>query len=195
MATLNQLTLDADGTIGSGIRHNNGSTPPFYTHCDEAPDGVSTNFVRNADDTTDTAWFSLSDMNTGFGSMDTLSMDVDIIANVAFADDTCTLTARIYDADNDTTNALTAESGNLATEADTTRTQRNITFASLAGTEAQWNAAHIRLSWTYTQNGGADGGNLRMYGCSFDGTYTGSGGGSLVNRDSLGTLVNGGLVS
>jgi hypothetical protein len=33
MATLTQLTLDADGTIGSEIRHDAGTGSPFYTLC------------------------------------------------------------------------------------------------------------------------------------------------------------------
>ena len=110
MATLNQLTLDADGTIGSAIRHDAGTGAPFFSHCNDAPDGVSTDFVENDDsETSDEAWFRLTDVNADFGSMDTLNIDADVLAT-GFSNDTCTLTARIFDADNDVTNPLTNES-------------------------------------------------------------------------------------
>ena len=136
MATLTQLTLDADGTIAAEVRHDGGTGAPFNTHCNDAPDGLSSDFVENDDsETTTTAWFSLSDVDADFASMDTLNIDVDVQAT-GFSNDTCTLTARIADGDASAT-WLTDESGNLATEADSTRTQRNVSFASLAGTEAQ----------------------------------------------------------
>ena len=172
MATLTQLTLDADGTIAAEVRHDGGVGSPFFSHCNDAPDGVSADFVENDDsETTTTAWFSLGDVDADFGSMDTLNIDVDVQAT-GFSDDTCTLTARIFDADNDVTNPLTDESGNLATEADSTRVQRNVGFAGLAGSEAQWNSAHIRFTWTYTKTAGPDHANLQIYGLDIDGTYT-----------------------
>lgn len=171
MATLTQITLDADGTIAGEVRHDAGTGSPFYTHCNDAPDGLSSDFVENDDsETTTTAWFSLANVDADFGSMDTLNIDVDV-QSTGFSNDTCTLTARIFDADNDTTNALTDESGNLATEADSTRTQRNVSFASLTGSEVQWNAAHIRFTWTYSQVTGPDNANLQLYGLDIDGTY------------------------
>jgi hypothetical protein len=166
------LTLDADGTIDVVIQHDAGTGAPFYTHCNDAPDGVSSDYVENdSSESSGTAWFSLSDVAADFSSMDSLDINVDVQA-VGFSNDTCTLTARIYDADNDTTNALTDESSNLATEADSTRTQRTVAFTGLTGTKAQWNAAHVRFTWTYVKTGGPDNANLRIYGCDLDGVYT-----------------------
>jgi uncharacterized alpha/beta hydrolase family protein len=116
----------------------------------------------------------LSNVDADFSSMDTLNIDVDVLA-VGFSNDTCTLTARIYDANNDTTNPLTNETGNLATQADSTRTQRNVSFAGLAGTKAQWDTAYIRFTWTYAKAAGPDNANLQLLGCDIDGTYTTSG--------------------
>ncbi len=172
MTTLTQITLDADGVIGGEIRHDGGTGAPFFSHCNDAPDGVSSDFVENDDsESSGEAWFRLSDVNSDFGSMDTLNIDVDILAT-GFSDDTCTLTARIFAANNDTANPLTAESGNLGTDADAPRVQRNVPFGTLAGTKAQWNAAYIRFTWTYSKTGGPDNANLRLFGCDIDGTYT-----------------------
>ena len=120
-----------------------------------------------------TAWFSLSDVDADFGSMDTLNVDVDVDAiDDGSSNDTCALTARIFDADNDTSNPLTDETSNLGTEVDTTRTQRNVSFAGLTGSEAQWNAAHIRFTWSYVKPGSPDNVQVRLYGLDIDGTYT-----------------------
>ena len=172
MAALTQLTLDADGTIGAVIVHDAGTGAPFYTHCNDAPNGVSSDWVGNdTSETTGEAWFRLSDVDTDFGSMDTLNIDVDVRAD-GFSNDTCSLTARIYTADNDTTTPLTNETGNLGTEADSTRTQRNVSFSGLAGSKAQWNGAYIRFTWTYTKQAGPDNAQLILFGCDIDGTYT-----------------------
>ncbi len=172
---ISQITLDADGTIAGEVRHDAGTGTPFFTHCNDAPDGLSSDFVENDDsENTTTAWFSLTDVDADFSSMDTLNIDVDVAAT-GFSNDSCTLTARIFDADNDITNPLTAETGNLATDADSTRTQRNVVFATLTGTKAQWDAAHIRFTWTYNQTGGPDNANIQLFGCDIDGTFTSSG--------------------
>ena len=173
MATLTQLTLDADGTIDTvNIEHDAGIGSPYVGHCNDAPDGVSGDWVGNdTGEKTGTAWFSLSDVDSDFGSMDGLNIDVDVDAT-SFSDDTCALTARIFAADNDVTNPLTNESGNLGTEADTTRAQRNVVFGGLTGSKAQWNAAHIRFTWTYVKTGAGDNGQVRLFGCDIDGTYT-----------------------
>ena len=172
MATLTQITLDADGTIAAVIEHDAGTGAPFFSHCNDAPNGVSTDWVGNdQSETTGEAWFRLSDVDADFDSMDTLNIDVDVRAD-GFSNDTCTLTARIYDANNDTTNPLTNETGNLGTQADSTRTQRNVAFAGLAGTKTQWNSAYIRFTWTYTKQAGPDNGQLKLFGCDIDGTYT-----------------------
>lgn len=178
MATLTQLTLDADGTISAAIAAWDGGAV-FFSECNDVPDGGSSTYVQNDNtETSGTAWFSLSNVDADFGSMDTLNIDVDVWAETAVSNDTITLTARIYDADNDTTNPLTAETGNLATDADTTRTQRNVSFASLAGNNTQWDAAYIRFTWTYTKTAGPDNANLRLYGLDIDGTYTPAASGS-----------------
>lgn len=172
MATLSTLTLDGDGTIGAEVVHDAGTGSPFYTHGNDTPNGGSSDWVANdQNETSTTAWFSLSNVNSDFDSMSTLNIDVDVQA-VGFSNDNCTLTARIYAADNNTTNPLTAESGNLGTQADGTRTQRNVTFSSLAGTKTQWDGAYIRFTWTYSKVTGPDNGQLRLYGCDIDGTYS-----------------------
>ncbi len=173
MATLDQLTLDADGAIDTAnIEHDGGTGSPYFSHCNDAPDGVSSDFVQNDDgEMSGEAWFSLSNVNADFASMDTLNIDVDVQA-VGFSNDTCTLTARVFAADDDTANPLTAETGNLGTDADGSRVQRNVVFGTLAGTKAQWDAAHVRFTWTYNKTGGPDNANLQLFGCDIDGTYT-----------------------
>ena len=173
MPTLDQLTLDADGFIDTAnIEHDAGTGAPYVGHCNDTPDGGSSDWVGNDQgEKTGVAWFSLSNVNADFGSMDSLNIDVDVDA-ISVSDDTVTLTCRVFDADNDVTNPLTDESGNLGTEVDTTRTQRNVGFAGLAGNQAQWNAAHIRFTWTYSKTGAGDNLQVRLFGCDIDGVYT-----------------------
>lgn len=171
MPALTTLTLDADGTIGA-VLHDAGTGSPYYTHCNDTPDGLSSDYVANNDDAsgTYTAWFSLSNVNSDLLQMSMLAITVDVQA-VGFSNDTCTLTARIYDADNDTTNALTDETRTLASNADSTRTQRTVRFTGLTGSKTQWDAAHIRLTWTYTRIPGPDGAELRLFGVNLPGQY------------------------
>lgn len=190
MATLTTLTLDADGTIGANVVYDagGGTAPPFYTHCNDDPDSSSADYLRNDNsNTSTTAWLSLTDVDADFDSMDTLQIRVD--GEVPFAiGGAGTLTARIYDADNDTTNPLTAEVTILAQGVDGVRAVKNVAFASLTGTKAQWNSAHIRFTW----GGGLSGGQeLRLFGMDFDGTYTAAAGGGGQKKipsmtDSLG---------
>ena len=170
MATLTQLTLDADGTIDAVIDDSDADSA-FFDDCNDAPDGVSADYIQNDDsETSGVAWFSLSGVNADFASMDALNIDVDVEA-VGFSNDSCTLTARIFDADNDTSNPLTDESGTLGSHTDSTRIQRNVKFSGLSGRKVQWDAAYIRFTWTYTKSGGPDNANLRIYGCDLDGNY------------------------
>ena len=180
MATLTQLTMDADGTIDTvNIDHDAGTGSPYFSHCNDAPDGVSSDWVANDNgETSGKAKFRLSDVNSDFGSMDSLNIDVDVWAETAVSDDTITLTCRIFDA-NDEVTPLTNETGNIATHADTTRLQRNIVFGGLTGNKAQWNGAYIQFTWTYDKTAGPDNANLRLYGCDIDGTYTISSGAAI----------------
>jgi len=173
MTALNQLTLDADGTIDTvNIEHNGGTGSPYFSHCNDAPDGVSSDFVRNdAGETTGTAWFRLTDVNADFGSMNSLNIDVDVEVTDAFDNDTCLLTAQIFDNNADETNPLT-DSQQVGSHADSTRVQRQLAFGSLTGSKAQWNAAHILFTWTYTKVTGPDNARLAIYGCDIDGDYT-----------------------
>ncbi len=180
MATLTQLILDADGTIATTeIDHDAGTGSPYYTHCDDAPDGGSSEWVSNDGDTGQAAsmaaWFRLSDVDADFGSMDTLNIDVDVQAS-SVSDDAMTLSAQIFDSDSGgSENALT-DSQQVGDETDTTRVQRNVPFGSLTGSKAQWNGAYIRFTWTYTKTGSWDNAELHLFGCDIDGTYTASGG-------------------
>ena len=169
----NQLTLDADGVIGLNTVHDAGTGTPYVSHCNDTPDGGSGDWVGNdqAEKNT-TYWVSLSDVNTDFGSIDSLNIDVDLDAvDDGSSDDSCTLTAQIFDADNDVTNALT-DAQQVGDDTDGTRVQRNLVFGSLTGSKAQWNAAHIRFTWDYTKAGAGDNVQIRLYGCDIDGTYT-----------------------
>ena len=173
MATLDQLTLDADGTIGSDVEHDAGTGAPFFSHCNDAPDGVSSDWVsNNLTERTTTARFRLTDVNSDFGNMDTLNIDVDVELTGSVDNDTIVLSARIFDADDEVTPLTDETTTNLGDETDTTRAQRNVTFGGLTGTKAQWNTAHIQFTWTYDKTGGGDNIRLQLFGCDIDGTYT-----------------------
>jgi len=172
VATLTQLTLDADGTIDTAnIEHDAGTGSPYFSHCNDAPDGLSADFVANDNgETSGTARFRLSNVNADFVSMTTLNIDVDLQA-VGFSNDTCTLTARIFDADDEVT-PLTDETATLGDHADGSRVQRNKTFGGLTGSKTQWDGAYIQFTWTYNKVSGPDNANLQLFGCDIDGTYS-----------------------
>lgn len=185
-STLSTLTFDADGTIGVNTRHDAGTGSPFYTHCNESPTGspTSTTYVENdTSETSTTANFSLTDVDSDFSDMLTLSITVDVLAQ-GFGDDTCALTVQIFDADSGG-NALTG-SVQIATQADTTRTVRTVAFTGIPGspaaTKAQWNSAYARFTWTYVKNTGPDNATVRLYACEINGTYTA---GSNTYEDTL----------
>ena len=170
---LTEITLDADGTIDtSDIEHDAGTGSPYFTHCNDANDGVSSDFVQNLPDADGTyvAWFRLADVDSDFSSMATLNLGIDSDAN-AFSNDLCTLTARIFAADNDTGTPLTDETPLIIDETNTTRTQQLVGFTGLTGTKAQWDGAYIRFSWVYDRVAGGDDGKLRIYGIEINGTY------------------------
>jgi len=200
MATLTQLTLDGDGTIasviipdtlpatflrvgGSGQYRRPGGVDklqrpvagPLWFHCNSVPDGASSDYAENDNsEKSGAAWFSLTGVDSDLVTMLTLDIDVDVWAETPVANDSINLTARIA-AGNESTTYLTNETSNLGTHTDTTRTQRNVAFAGLAGTKAQWDAAYIRFTWTYSKVAAGDDANLRLYGCDIDGTYAAAG--------------------
>ena len=173
MPALTQITVDADGTIGANMTTDAGSSPPdYFSHCEDAPDGGSSDWVGNdTTETSTTAWFSLENVDADFDAMTALNIDVDLDAvDDGSSNDTCALTAQIFDADNDQTNALT-DSQQIGDETDGTRVQRNLVFGSLTGTKAQWDTAHLLLTWTYVKPGSPDNVQVRLYGLDIDGTY------------------------
>jgi len=185
MATLSTLTLTADGTVDSINLAAVGIGTGFWDRCNSTPDGGSSNYVHNISSVTATwtAWFALTNVDADFSSMLTLNIDVDVLAT-GFANDTCSLTARIAEADSSTT--WLTDSVTVATKADTTRTQRNVAFGSLTGSKAQWDSAHILFSWAYTKQAGPDNANLRLFGLDIDGTYTPAAAGSVKQLAALG---------
>ncbi len=187
MAALDQLTLDADGTIGAKVVNDDASGAPFFDHCNDAPDGVSSDWVANDQTEGDTeAWFRLTNVNADFGSMDTLNIDVDLDeVDDGSSNDNCTLTAQVFDSDSGgSENALT-DAQQIGDETDGTRVQRQLGFGSLAGTKAQWDGAYLKLTWDYTKNAAGDDVQIRLYGCDIDGTYTIASAGLKVGSLSL----------
>ncbi len=196
MATLTEVLIDADGTIAAKIEHDAGTGTPFYTHINDQPDGLSSDWVTNDDTSNDEeiAWFSLSGVDSDFDSMTTLDIEVDVLA-VDFVNDSCSVVCQIYDADNDQTNALTNQIA-IHAEEKTTRVQETNSFSELAGSKTQWDAAHIRINWRYTISGGADGGNCRIYGVAINGTYATAATGRIMSRlAGAGGLVGSGGIA
>ena len=185
MATLSTLTLTADGTVDSTNLAAVGIGTGFWDRCNSTPDGGSSSYVHNISSVTATwtAWFALTNVDADFSSMLTLNIDVDVLAT-GFSNDTCTLQARIADGDASTT-WLTADA-TVGSEADTTRTQRNVSFGELTGIKSQWDAAHIQFSWNYTKVSGPDNASLRLFGLDIDGTYTPAAAGSVKQLAALG---------
>ena len=92
MATLDQLTLDGDGSIiTTTIRHDAGTGSPYFSHCNDLAASSSSDYVENDDDeTSGDANFTLTAVNADFESMDTLHIDVDVWAETAVSNDTIT---------------------------------------------------------------------------------------------------------
>ncbi len=182
MAALSQLTLDADGVIGSKVVHEGGAGAPFYTHCQDTPDGGSSDWVSNDQSEGDTeAWFRLTDVNADFGSMDSLNIDVDVDEiDDGTSNDLCTLVAQIFDSNSGGTENPLTDAQQIADETDTTRLQRQLPFGSLTGSKSQWNNAYLKLTWDYTKPQSGDNVQVRLWGCDIDGVYTISTGGIMT---------------
>ena len=175
MATLDTLTGTADGTLDTtNLEHDAGTGTPYFSHFNDAPDGLSSDWISTAgsrSDGTYVTWVQLSDVNADFGSMDSIDVEFDIEAS-GFVNDTCTLTARVADSDGGTT-WLTDESTAIADESETTRTQSLVTFTGQTGSKAQWNSAYIRFSWAYNRVTSADpSAALKLFGFELNGDYT-----------------------
>ena len=171
MATLTQLLLVADGTIGANTVHDAGTGTPFVGHCNDLAAAVSADWVANdTAELTTTAYFTLSNVDADFDSMTTFTIDVDVDAiDDGSSDDTCSLTAQVFDAEGG--NPLT-NSHEVGSEVDGTRLRRNVDMAAgLTGNKTQWDAAVVLFTWTYNKNAAPDNVQVRLYGCDFDGTY------------------------
>jgi hypothetical protein len=175
MATLTPITVDGDGTLDTtNLEHDTGSGTPWWSHFSDDPDGLSSDYITckgNLVDGTYVSWHSLENVDADFGSMDTLTVQVDGDSS-GFGNDECDITVRIADG-NESTTWLTDESAILLDELDTTRIQPTDSFTGLTGSKAQWDTAHIRISWVYNKVTGPDAlANLRIYGLELTGTYT-----------------------
>lgn len=162
MATFD-LTFDADGTIDASVEDSDIDST-YFDDCNDAPDGLSADYITSFVSTN--AWLRLEDVPTNFVSLSALSIAVDVQA-LDFSEDTGTLTAQIFDSDSGGTENPLSDAQQIATESDTTRTQRTVNFGSLTGTKAQWNGAYCQLTWTMSGSSG----EIRLYGARIDGTY------------------------
>lgn len=178
-----RLTPNADGTLDtSNTAHDAGTGTPYYTHLDNAVDGQSTDDVHNAH-TVGTVydWFALSSTPSDFSSMDSVTIRVDALstAPAGSSPDTCDFSARVYDADNDTTTPLAGDSGSIVDEqSNTVRVVNSATMASPSGTKTAWDGAYIRCAWAYNKVAGPDNIELDIHGLVLDCTYTASAGGA-----------------
>jgi hypothetical protein len=167
---LTAITFDADDYAASG--DNSDADGAYYDDCNDAPDGLSSDWISNDGAGNDTEiWLRLENVDSDFDSMSTFLVDVDVYA-FDFTNDTCPLTMQVFDsARGGTENALTDQK-EVASTADSTRTQRQVSFGSLTGTKTQWDNAHVKLVWDYTKVQSWDFGRVRLYGTEFTGTYS-----------------------
>lgn len=171
--TLTTLRPNGNGTISSVITNEAGGAAD-YTDVEDDPDSSSTDGLQNdTSESSGTANVQLTATNSDFGSMDTLGVRVDVHAISAGGNDSIDLYAQVFSADNGGGTALTDEV-QVGSKADTTRTQRTVSFTagSLTGSKTDWDGAYLRLRWNYTKPGGPDNNQLRIYGVEMDGTYT-----------------------
>lgn len=166
MATLTTLTLDGDGAIDATIQHDSGTGSPFYTHCNDDPDSSSADFVENdGSPGTHTARFTLTNVDSDFGSMDTFQIRVDRDGDFVIGQ-TAIINARIFSGAGSST-PLTDKV--KIVDATDSRSVANISFTGLTGTKSQWDDAQVEFEW---ENVSLNGERLQLFGCDFDGTYT-----------------------
>lgn len=175
MAALTNVRPDGDDTTHANIDNSAGGQSPLWSYIDDEPDGVSADYIQNDTAETDgTVILTLGAYPADLYRIQTLTVIVDVQA-VSFSDDTCSVTAQIKLSDG---TALT-DAVEIASEADTTRTQRTVTFTLNAtgrnATQAQWNDAEITLAWDYTLSGGGDNGQVRLFAAEIGGTYASDG--------------------
>jgi PKD repeat protein len=168
------LLPNGDGTIDTVIKPS--GTTSLFQAIDEtlAATDDSTTYIRNNNATSGRSFALLTDTPANFGGMSALSVDVRA-RTVGRVDDTTTLYAQLYKAD---------ESTPLSDEvvvainpgASGWTTLANITFTGVVpGTKADWDGARLRLRWAHSPAGSADATQIRVTVVEVDSTYVTAG--------------------
>jgi hypothetical protein len=112
----------------------------------------------------------LTDTPTDFASMKTLTGKVAVRVDGAVSNDTMSLTAQVFAADETTTlsDAVTVADQTVGA----TYVVRSLTFTPTASDKATWDGARLKLSWAYTKAGPADGFTMPVTAVELEGTYT-----------------------
>jgi hypothetical protein len=165
MATLNQLLPTAynsqTGTAWASTTVGN---------IDEGVASADGAYIQSGNNSTSTIWYDITDMNSNFVKMITLTYRIKY-AHFNRTDDTGVLLIRIV-ASNKTTN-LTNEMTVATNPGSTYIDSGNISFTgvSTTATKAQWDGALLQIRTTHSASKGADGHYWRIDAVEANGTY------------------------
>ncbi|MFN8187683.1 MAG: Ig-like domain-containing protein [Gaiellales bacterium] len=157
------LLPNGDGTRSAVIRDKNGGTTSLFSSIDDTiatPDNGTT-YVRNNNRASGSYFARLTDVPAGFAGMAALTVDVRA-RTTGRVDDLTTLYAQVFAADEAT--PLTAEVAvitNPGTSGFVTVSGVVLTGV-VAGSEADWDGATLRLRWQHAAVGSADTTQLRL---------------------------------
>ncbi len=170
MATLTTLVPTSDVAAGGW------TTTPLWSKVDEplgSPDG--SDILGTTGGTTTACRLALSDVDSDFASMTTITISVRVGGEVATPDDTFDLRVRVVKSDG--TTAMTSWYELLAVNVSTT--DQNYTSgdvliaAGSSATKAEWDAAQVQIEGHgFNQEMGPDGNRIHFQLVNIDGTYS-----------------------
>lgn len=172
MATLPRLFPQLPDGVASTMSAPVGAST--YTAALQTNDG-DTSYVTPGLDSAGSLTVNIDDMPVDFSSMDTLSVTAVVRLNGLRVDDSTTLFIQVQTAGGVAlTNEVQIADALLGAVYTNQTANLTVNATGLAATKADWDAAMVRLRWTFTKNMASDGIALRVTQVYVDGNYTAS---------------------
>jgi hypothetical protein len=141
------MTPNGDGTLTNVVDEAGGSTN-IYVSVDDDPDSPTTTDYVTPGAQTGSAFFDLSATPSDFGSVSSLSVKVHTVA-IGFISDSAAVYAQVF-ASNESTNYTDEVSVGSSGTPGLANVAFTVNATGLAASKAAWDAARLRLRWTYT---------------------------------------------
>lgn len=172
MPAIDPILVDGDDTIPAGITDFSAGGGPFWDDIDEDADTPNdSDGIEFNTDTSEDLWFSIPDMPSDFGTMDSpITIKYRFALSATKVNDVYEMRCELYDADKAT--RMHAITGLQERTTTTFSTVQGFPGSVIAGSKAQWNAVLMRAETVWTQTKSADGFHLRLSAFHAEANYT-----------------------